>query len=168
LRGPIPRGVRPDVREYDALSDPLEAKPPMPLRLGAVHLSLAHLPLQDRGRRKRKKAGEAAEAVMNRMRDCRGVSLHEGMTIMEGFGWSILVCHAVILLGEPSERRNIRVSFFGGCGGEWEGSSGLRKGKGYGAVMRCSGSSFGSFFLLPSIFFASVYIDSLCDTIPQA
>jgi hypothetical protein len=36
---------------------------------------------------------------------------------MEGFGWTILVCHAVILLGEPSERQNIRVSFLGGGGG---------------------------------------------------
>jgi len=60
---------------------------------------------------------------MDRMRDCRGISLYEGMTIMEGFGWSILVCHAVILLREPSECRNVRFSFFlgvrGGVGREF-------------------------------------------------
>jgi hypothetical protein len=77
---------------------------------------------------------------------------------MEGFGWIVLGRHAVILLGEPSERRNIRVSFLGDAGGEWEGSSGIRKGKGYRAVMRCSGSSFGTFFLFPSIFFFCIGI----------
>jgi hypothetical protein len=40
---------------------------------------------------------------------------------MEGFGWIVLGCHAVILLGEPSERRNIRVSFLGDAGGSGKG-----------------------------------------------
>jgi hypothetical protein len=66
--------------------------------------------------------------MMDRMRDCRGISLYEGMTIMEGIGWSILVCHAVILLGEPSERRNITVQLFsGGAGGSGKGIQVYRK-----------------------------------------
>jgi hypothetical protein len=81
---------------------------------------------------------------------------------MEGFGWIVLGCHAVILLGEPSERRNIRVSFLGDAGGSGKGVQ-VWKGKGYGAVMRCSGSSFGTFFLFPSIFFfLHRYISTAC------
>jgi len=59
---------------------------------------------------------------MDRIRDYRRISLCEGISIMYGFGWSILVCYAVILLGEPSERRNITVRFFsGGAGGSGKG-----------------------------------------------
>jgi hypothetical protein len=49
---------------------------------------------------------------------------------MEGFGWTILVCHAVILLGEPSERQNIRVSFLGGGAGGLERKSRFTERKG--------------------------------------
>ena len=77
---------------------------------------------------------------------------------MEGFGWSILVCYAVILLGEPSERRNIRVSFLGGSGKEIQVYG---KERATGAVIRAADHHLETFFFF-LLFFLHWYISTAC------